>query len=99
MVMEIRFYCVHNGKKFYKVILHGEEIFCGTKGECQRFIKLHNEKVQRSLVETSSPRPRPGNVRIFYHTGRRRVVPVGIFGSTMKVGITLRKLGRTRHIR
>jgi hypothetical protein len=67
--MEIRFYCAHNGKKFYKVILHGEEIFCGTKGECQRFIKIHNEKVHRSLVENSNPRPRPGNVRIY----RRRV--------------------------
>ncbi|MHC4959037.1 MAG: hypothetical protein ACYTGN_11755 [Planctomycetota bacterium] len=63
--MEIRFHCLHNGKKFYKVVLHGEEIFCGTKGECQRFIKIHNEKVQRSLVETSTPRPRPGNVRVY----------------------------------
>lgn len=67
--MEIRFYCVHNGKKFYKVILHGEEIFCGTKGECQRYIKIHNEKVQRSLRETTSTRPRPGNIRVY----RRRV--------------------------
>ena len=67
--MEIRFYCTHDGKKFYKVILHGEEIFCGNKGECQRFIKIHNEKVHRSLFETSSPRPRPGNVRVY----RRRV--------------------------
>mgnify|MGYP001597326764 FL=1 len=63
--MEIRLYGVHNGKKFYKVILHGEEIFCGTKGECQRFIKIHNEKVQRSLTENSTPRPRPGNVRVY----------------------------------
>ena len=63
--MEIRFYAVQNGKKFYKVILHGEEIFCGTKGECQRFIKIHNEKVQRSLTENSTPRPRPGNVRVY----------------------------------
>ena len=67
--MEIRFYGLHNGKKFYAVILHGEEIFCGTKGECQRFIKIHNEKVHRNLFETSVPRPRPGNVRIY----RRRV--------------------------
>jgi hypothetical protein len=51
------------------VILHGEEIFCGTKGECQRFIKIHNEKVQRSIVEMANPRPRPGNVRVY----RRRV--------------------------
>ena len=72
--MEIRFYCVHNGKKFYKVILHGEEIFCGTKGECQRFIKIHNEKVQRSLTENANPRPRPGNVRIY----RRRVGSPGV---------------------
>ncbi len=67
--MEIRFYCVHNGRKFYKVILHGEEIFCGTKGESQRFIKIHNDKVHRSLVETTNTRPRPGNVRLY----RRRV--------------------------
>jgi len=60
--MEVRFYCVHNGKKFYKVVLHGEEIFC-------RFIKIHNDKVQRSLVEAANPRPRPGNVRIY----RRRI--------------------------
>jgi len=64
--MEIRFYCVHNGKKFYKVILHGEEIFCGTRGECQRFIKIHNDKVQRSLAaEQSTPRPRPGAIRVY----------------------------------
>ena len=72
--MDIRFYCVHNGKKFYKVTLHGEEIFCGTKGECQRFIRIHNEKVQRSLIDHSNPRPRPGNVRIY----RRRVGSPGI---------------------
>lgn len=67
--MEIRFYCLHNGKKFYKVILHGEEIFCGTKGECQRYIRIHNEKVERSLREIPSPRARAGNVRVY----RRRV--------------------------
>ena len=70
--MEIRFYCVHNGKKFYKVILHGEDIFCGTKGECQRFIKIHNEKVQRSLHE-SAPRPKSGRVRVYR---RRAGLPV-----------------------
>jgi len=63
--MEIRFYAVHNGKKFYRVILHGEDIFCGTKGECQRFIKIHNEKVHRNITETSTPRPRSGNVRVY----------------------------------
>ncbi len=63
--MEIRFYCVHDGKKFYKVILHGEDIFCGTKGECQRFIKIHNEKVHRNITESSNPRPRGGNVRVY----------------------------------
>ena len=67
--MEIRFYCLHNGKKFYKVILHGEEIFCGTKGECQRYIRIHNEKVERSLKESPIARSRPGNVRVY----RRRV--------------------------
>ena len=63
--MEIRFYAVHNGKKFYRVILHGEYIFCGTKGECQRFIKIHNEKVHRNITEISTTRPRPGNVRVY----------------------------------
>ena len=63
--MEIRLHAVHNAKKFYKVILHGEDIFCGTKGECQRFIKIHNEKVHRNITETATPRPRPGNVRTY----------------------------------
>jgi hypothetical protein len=67
--MEIRFYCVHNAKNFYKVILHGEEIFTGTKAECQRFIKIHNDKVNRALVEGANARPRPGNIRVY----RRRV--------------------------
>jgi hypothetical protein len=68
--MEIRFYCVHNSKKFYNVVLHGEEIFCGTKEECQQFIKTHNQKVRRSLGEVKNPpRPKPGNVRVY----RRRI--------------------------
>ncbi|MGQ0612939.1 MAG: hypothetical protein ACT4PV_04255 [Planctomycetaceae bacterium] len=67
--MEVRFYCIHNGKKFYKVTLHGEDIFCGTRGECQRFIKIHNDKVQRALSDAPTSRPRPGNVRVY----RRRV--------------------------
>ncbi len=72
--MEIRFYCIHNGKNFYKVILHGEEIFCGTKAESQRFIKIHNEKVERSLKEISNARPRAGNVRVY----RRRSAAGGV---------------------
>lgn len=72
--MEIRFYCVHNGKKFFRVILHGEEIFCGTKGECQRFIKIHNDKVQKSVADGGSTRPRPGNVRVY----RRRTTSPGV---------------------
>ena len=72
--MEIRFYCIQNGKKFYKVILHGEDIFCGTKGESQRFIKIHNEKVQKALLDPSNPRPRPGKIRAY----RRRVSSPGL---------------------
>lgn len=63
--MEIRFYAVNNGTKFYKVLLHGEDIFCGTKGECARFAKIHNEKVQRTLVDTTNPRSRVGRVRVY----------------------------------
>jgi hypothetical protein len=74
VAMEIRFYCVHNGKKFYKVLLHGEEIFCGTKAESQRFIKIHNDKVQKSVADGTGPRPRPGNVRIY----RRRTGAPGV---------------------
>jgi len=72
--MEIRFYCIQNGKKFYRVMLHGEDIFCGTKGECQRFIKIHNEKVNRALVDAPAFRARPGNVRVY----RRRVGSPGL---------------------
>lgn len=57
--MEIRFYCMHKGEKMYRVLDMGEEIFCGTKGECHRFIEIHNEKVARGEPCKKDKRPAP----------------------------------------
>jgi hypothetical protein len=46
--MRIQFHCFHEAKTYYDVVGGGEAMFCGTRGECRRFIALHNEKVRRS---------------------------------------------------
>jgi hypothetical protein len=43
--METRFLCIQGGRKYYAVILNGEQIFAGTLPECGRFMKIHDAKV------------------------------------------------------
>jgi hypothetical protein len=43
--METRFLCVQNGRKYYAVVLNGEQIFAGTLPECGRFMAIHERKV------------------------------------------------------
>jgi len=60
----IQFHRVYKGKKYYKIFLYGREVFCGTRGECQRFIKVHNEKVRREIGRNKPiPKPKDGNIR------------------------------------
>jgi hypothetical protein len=64
--MEIVFLCLQNGRKFYSVRLNGQEIFVGTQGECDRFLEIHNRKVDEERVEHSrTPRARPYTVRTY----------------------------------
>jgi hypothetical protein len=68
--MEVRFLCLQGGKKFYSVLLNGEAIFVGTRPECARFMKIHDEKVAREQEELRrAPRARPFPVQT-YHQAR-----------------------------
>ena len=68
--MEVRFLCLQAGKKFYSVVLNGEAIFVGTRPECGRFMKIHDEKVEREQAELRrAPRSRPFDIRT-YHQAR-----------------------------
>jgi hypothetical protein len=64
--MEVRFLCLQNGRKYYCVALNGEQIFVGTRGECARFMKIHDEKVAREQEEAlRTPRTRPFHVQTY----------------------------------
>ena len=64
--MEVRFLCLQGGKNFYSVRLNGEEIFVGTRAECDRFIDIHNRKVAEEKAEQAqTPRSRPFVVRTY----------------------------------
>jgi hypothetical protein len=64
--MEVLFLCLQNGKKFYSVRLNGEEIFVGTRGECDRFLEIHNRKVDEERVGLQkTPRARPVSIRTY----------------------------------
>jgi hypothetical protein len=58
--MEVLFLCLQAGRKYYSVNLNGEQIFVGTRPECARFMKIHDEKVAREQDENlRTPRARP----------------------------------------
>lgn len=53
---DLRFYDTLHGRKLFRVLHAGRAIFTGTKGECQRFLRLHAEKRQKELKSLDSPR-------------------------------------------
>ena len=64
--MDVHFLCIQGGKKFYEVLLCGEQIFVGTRPECARFMKIHEEKVALDLAEAQrAPRSRSVPVRTY----------------------------------
>jgi hypothetical protein len=64
--MDVVFLCIQGGKSFYRVVLNGQEIFVGTRGECTRFIEIHNEKVaQEHIDQQKTPRGRPVSIRTY----------------------------------
>jgi hypothetical protein len=70
--MDIRFLCIQGGKQFFEVVLNAEQIFVGTRPECARFMKIHEEKVAQDHADASrAPRSRAVPVRT-YHQSRVR---------------------------
>jgi hypothetical protein len=64
--MEVLFLCLQGGRKYYSVNLSGERIFVGTRPECARFMKIHEEKVAREQEEgLRTPRSRPYHVQTY----------------------------------
>ena len=64
--MEILFNCLEGGRRYYSVRLNGQEIFVGTRAECDRFLCLHETKVREEQVESRRiPRARPFPVKTF----------------------------------
>lgn len=65
-VMEILFTCLEGGRRYYSVRLNGQEIFVGTRPECDRFLSLHDQKVAQEQVEARRvPRARPFPIRSY----------------------------------
>ena len=71
---DLRFYGTWRGKKIYRVLKDGRAIFTGTKGECRRFLRLHEEKHLKELGAPSVPRRRKIFVKR-YRVSPRRAMP------------------------
>ena len=70
--MEVRFFCLQGGRQYYEVALQGEAIFVGTRSECDRFMKIHEQKVAQEQSDAMrDPRSRAVPVRILRHTRAR----------------------------
>ncbi len=64
--MTTRFYCLWRGRKLYRVLGAGEELFCGTLAECKRFLEIHEMKEERAhSASLRTPRRRHPTVRIY----------------------------------
>jgi len=57
-VVDVRFAFRTRGRRFYRVLKGGQQIFFGLKGECERFARIHGDKVLAELSRTSPPRDR-----------------------------------------
>jgi hypothetical protein len=70
--MDVRFLCLQGGRQYFEVVLQGESIFVGSRSECDRFIKIHDEKVATEQAEAlRDPRSRAVPVRVCRQTRAR----------------------------
>jgi hypothetical protein len=70
--MTVRFLCLQHGRQYFEVVLQGERIFVGSRAECERFMKLHDEKVARAQADAlKDPRSRSVPVRVFRQSRAR----------------------------
>jgi len=64
--MEVLFKCLQEGKRYYAVRRNGEELFVGTGEECERYLGLHQKKVEQQRIdERRTPRSRPVSIRTY----------------------------------
>ena len=63
--LEIRHAFRRHGRSFYRVLKGGRELFLGMKGECDRFARIHVEKVMREVLRITPPRDRRCKIRSF----------------------------------
>ena len=67
--MEVGFKCLQDGTRFYSVRRNGLELFVGTRGECARYIGIHNAKVAQEQRDALRPqRNRAVHVRTYRQT-------------------------------
>ncbi len=65
-IMEILFKSLQEGQRYYTVRLNGNDLFMGSKGECERFLELHRQKVaEQHDLERKPRRNRPVSVRTY----------------------------------
>ena len=63
--LDVEFAFRRYGRNFYRVRKGGEHLFLGLKGECERFMRIHVEKVTREILRVTPPRDRRFRVRSF----------------------------------
>ena len=66
--MEVVFRCLRRGKRLFSVVSFGQELFVGTRGECARFLDIHNHKVLEQREEDLRPPRRRALVARSYRT-------------------------------
>ena len=69
--LDVRFYGTWQGRKIYRVLRDGRPIFTGTRGECRRYMSLHQEKLLKEMRSLSTPRRRKVLVRRYRVATRR----------------------------
>lgn len=64
--MDIVFMCLQQGKRLYSVSRQGEQLFAGTRDECERYLEIHNRKIlDERENDLRIPRPRPYRPRAY----------------------------------
>ncbi|MCK6481273.1 MAG: hypothetical protein L6R43_14375 [Planctomycetes bacterium] len=70
--MTTRFYCIWKGRKLYRVLFAGQELFCGALDECKRFLEIHSAKTERARIASlRTPRRRHPTVTIYRLASRK----------------------------
>ena len=69
--LDVTFAFRKHGKRFYRVVKGGRELFLGLRAECERFSRIHVEKVVREVLRVTPPRDRRFRVRSFRVLHRR----------------------------